>query len=403
MDKNEKRLMQYQDAIDKSNIVSKTDINGIITFVNDEFCNISKYSKEELLGANHNIVRHPDVSKEVFRKLWDTILSKKVYKGIIKNLAKDGTTFYLNATVIPILDTDGEIEEFVAIRHDVTEVVVLNKRLLAAKNELKNLNTSLEKKVLKQTKKLVELNKSLEKKVSLEVAKNEEKNRILFQQSRLACMGEMIANIAHQWRQPLNELSINLFQMKNSINDKDELLSSYNHCKNIIQSMSNTIQDFSNFFKTDKKKELFFVKDAFEDCLVILKGTFAKNDITLEEDFKDDVQIYGLKSELSQVFVNLLTNAKDAMKNLKDSEKYIKISAKQNQKFVKIRIFNRGKNIKSKYIDKIFEPYFTTKHPSKGTGLGLYISKMIVENMGGEIKFDNLKNGVSFKIKIPIH
>ena len=134
------KLKQYQNAIDESNIVSKTDINGVITFANDEFCKISGYSREELIGSSHNIVRHPDVSKSVFKKLWDTILAKKVYKGIIKNRAKDGSAFYLKATIIPILYPNGDIEEFVAIRQDVSEIVKLNEKLLKAQNELESIN-----------------------------------------------------------------------------------------------------------------------------------------------------------------------------------------------------------------------------------------------------------------------
>ncbi|MSN96143.1 PAS domain S-box protein [Campylobacter sp. FMV-PI01] len=400
MDKSERRLKQYQDAIDASNIVSKTDIFGYITFVNDEFCNISKYSKSELIGANHNIVRHPDVNSNVFRELWNTILSKKVYKGIIKNLAKDGSVFYLNATIIPILDEKNEIEEFVAIRHNVTEVVELNERLLATKNELKDLNSSLEEKVKIQTKKLIELNQNLEKKVSIEVAKNEEKNSILLQQSRLASMGEMIANIAHQWRQPLSELSIDLFKMKQNINNVEKFLYTYEHAKVVIKNMSNTIDDFRNFFKTDKEKEKFFISESVNAAITMLKGIFAKSDIKIECDFKEDVEILGFKSELSQVFMNLLGNAKDAMKDLDD--KRVEIGIKMYKNFVVVYVFNTGKNIEKEILKKIFEPYFTTKHQSVGTGLGLYIGKMIVENMGGLIDVENVKNGVKFNIKIPI-
>ncbi|PSM51640.1 PAS sensor-containing two-component system histidine kinase [Campylobacter blaseri] len=400
---NKTRLEQYQNAIDKSNIVSKTDVEGNITFVNDEFCKISKYSKEELLGANHNIVRHPDVSRKIFEKLWKTILSKKVYKGIIKNLAKDGSVFYLNATVIPILDKNGDIEEFVAIRHDVTEVILLNERLIETKNELKNLNLSLEQKVLEQTKELVKLNKDLEKKVAIEVAKNEEKNKILSQQSKLAAMGEMIANIAHQWRQPLNELSINLFQMKQNINDIENFNDAYEHSKAVIKNMSKTIQDFSDFFKSNKEKELFFVKEAFDDALSMLKCSLIDGQVDVEKNFKDDAKILGFKSELSQAFMNLLSNAMDAMKDLKQADKKIKVFLNKDLEFVEILFFNNGKNIKKEHIDKIFEPYFTTKHPSSGTGLGLYISKTIIENMNGEISFYNTKNGVCFKIKMPIN
>ncbi|MBQ3674985.1 MAG: PAS domain-containing protein, partial [Campylobacter sp.] len=185
MKKTQAKLKQYQDAIDASNIVSKTDINGIITFVNDEFCKISGYSRQELIGSPHNIVRHPDVKKSVFKKLWETILAKKVYKGIVKNLSKDGKAFYLNATIIPILDDNGEIEEFVAIRHDVTNVILLNEHLTQLRVELNELNQSLENKVKEQTKELTILNANLEKRVEEEIAKNEQSSRIMFRQSRL--------------------------------------------------------------------------------------------------------------------------------------------------------------------------------------------------------------------------
>ena len=109
-------LSQYKNAIEASNIVSKTDINGIITFVNDEFCRIFEYTKEELIGKNHNIVRHPDVPSDAFKNLWDTILSKKTYKSTVKNLSKSGKTIYVNTTVTPIINKQGIIEEFIAIR-----------------------------------------------------------------------------------------------------------------------------------------------------------------------------------------------------------------------------------------------------------------------------------------------
>ncbi|MCD8477209.1 MAG: PAS domain S-box protein [Sulfurospirillum sp.] len=206
------KLEQYQQAIESSNIISKTDVNGIITFVNDEFCKISGYTQDELIGQNHNIVRHPDVPASTFKQLWQTILQKKTYKSTVKNRAKDGSTFYVNTTVFPILDEQGEIEEFIAIRYDVTESVRLSEALIAKDEELEDLNATLEKRVQEQTKALVELNQTLEERVKEEVEKNREKDRFLFQQSRLASMGEMIANIAHQWRQPLSELTITLIR-----------------------------------------------------------------------------------------------------------------------------------------------------------------------------------------------
>ena len=402
MDRNQSRLIQYQNAIDASNIVSKTDIHGYITFVNDEFCNISKYSRDELIGQNHNIVRHPDVSPEVFKRLWKTILAKKVYKGIIKNLAKDGSVFYLNATIIPILDENGNIEEFVAIRHDVTEVIELNERLMATRIELKELNLSLEEKVKEQTKELLELNKSLENRVKEEILKNEEKNRLLSQQARLISMGEMIGNIAHQWRQPLSELGIDLFKMKQSIKDEEKFIHTYEHAKTVIKNMSNTIDDFRNFFKSDKEKEEFSIKEAIDKSLGMLEGTFKKEGIRVEILKNEDVKISGIKAEFSQVVINILTNAKDAMQNLDPKDKIIKIKIYKNDKFAFVSIYNNGENIKDSIMDKLFDPYFTTKHKSVGTGIGLYMCKMIVTNMNGNIYVKNLKNGVDFCIEIPL-
>ena len=96
-------LEQYKEALDKTAIVPKTDINGIITYVNEKFCKISGYSKEELIGKPHNIIRHPDMPKSLFKKMWDTILSKKIFKGVIKNKKKDGSFYYVDSTIIPIL------------------------------------------------------------------------------------------------------------------------------------------------------------------------------------------------------------------------------------------------------------------------------------------------------------
>jgi PAS domain S-box-containing protein len=122
LNKNISFLDGYKRAIDKSSIVSKTDLRGIITYANDMFCKVSGYTREELIGSSHHIVRHPDVPKETFKEMWDTIQSKKIWKGVIKNRKKNGTSYIVNATIIPILDNRGEIIEYVAVRHDITEL-----------------------------------------------------------------------------------------------------------------------------------------------------------------------------------------------------------------------------------------------------------------------------------------
>ncbi len=122
-------LEEYKKAVDVSNIVSKTDINGVITYVNEEFCRISGYTKDELLGSNQNIVRHPNMEKSAFAGLWKTILSKRVWKGIVENRAKNGTSYWVDATIVPILGETGEIIEFIGIRKVITDMMLQEKEL----------------------------------------------------------------------------------------------------------------------------------------------------------------------------------------------------------------------------------------------------------------------------------
>ncbi len=397
-------MKQYQEAIEKSNILSKTDKNGIITFVNDEFCKISGYSKEELLGANHNIVRHPDVEKSKFKLLWDTINSKKIYKDTVKNLAKNGSVFYVNTTVIPILDKDENIVEFIAIRYDVTKEVFYKKELQRREQELKELNSKLENKVQEKTRELEQLNASLHSRVQKEIAKNEEKRQVMFWQSRLASLGVMLANIAHQWRQPLTQLSLTLYSLKKVAlkEDKNQLENFYNESKNIIQDMSKTIDDFTNFFKPDKAKEKFSVSDSINEALSLLKKLITAEMIDVKTDLSD-MQVLGISNELTQVIINLIKNSKDAFVHNGILVREINIVSKKEDGYGIIEVQDNAGGIRGKEIYKIFEPYYTTKHSSQGTGLGLFISKMICEKgMDGSLDVKSKKSTTTFRITIPL-
>ncbi|ADN08300.1 PAS domain-containing sensor histidine kinase [Sulfurimonas autotrophica] len=397
-------LEQYKEAIEKSNIISKTDVNGIITFVNDEFCKISGYSKEELIGKNHNIVRHPDVPASQFKALWETIKAKKTYKATVKNRAKNGSTFYVNTTVIPILDEKNNIEEFIAIRYDVTKEVFYKQSLEQKEKELEELNENLEKRVQEKTKELKELNETLELRVYEEIAKNEQKQKVMFWQSRLASLGEMLANIAHQWRQPLTELSLTLFSLKKAAlqNNEKEVQSLYDESKLIIQNMSTTIDDFTNFFKPTKHKHYFKIAQSINESLSILEKIITKEMITIRTDF-EDVEVLGISNELTQVMINLIQNSKDAFLQSGVLLKEINIRVKKEKEFAIIEFEDNAGGIKEKEIYKIFEPYFTTKHSSSGTGLGLFMSKMICEQgLNGSIDVKSKKGFTTFSIKIPL-
>jgi len=397
-------LKQYIEAIEKSNIISKTDTNGIITFVNNEFCLISGYTKEELIGKNHNIVRHPDVNGSQFELLWDTIKSKNIYKGTVKNLAKNGSTFYVNTTVIPILDKNENIIEYIAIRYDVTKEIFYRQELQKKESELENLNKNLEKIVEEKTKQLKKLNQTLKSRVKKEVAKNEEKQHVMFWQSRLASLGEMLANIAHQWRQPLTELNLAIFSIKKAIlnDDKESATKFYDESKHIIKDMSNTINDFTNFFKPDKKKYSFNIKNSINESINILDRVVKQEMINIKMNIKD-IEVLGISNELTQVIINLLKNSIDAFAYNGILIRELTITTKKENKFVIIEIEDNAGGIGQKDVYKIFEPYFTTKHASQGTGLGLFMSKMICEqDFNGSLDVKTSKNTTTFIIKLPL-
>ena len=254
---------------------------------------------------------------------------------------------------------------------------------------------------------LEEQNKELEKLVAIEVEKNRQKDEIIFQQNKLAAMGEMLENIAHQWRQPLMEISA-LFipiEAKLSFNkniDKDELLDSIDKLNHITKYMSNTIDDFKNFFATNKEKTEFKLSDQINSSLGIIITGLRKNGIFVDIVIKKNPTIFGYKNEYTQVLINILNNAKDALVDRKIKEPKIIITLDSNNKNSILSVEDNAGGIQVKPIDNIFKPFFTYGK-KEGTGIGLFMSKLIIEkNMNGKLLVSNEKAGASFKIISPL-
>jgi len=256
--------------------------------------------------------------------------------------------------------------------------------------------------VVSQAEKLHDLAINLDKKVQLESLKNAKKDRILQNQSKLAELGDMIGNIAHQWRHPLTRLSLTLqnlraFQNKGKLNDK-LLNESFDVCIHQIEFMSNTIDNFKDFYKKDTKKKDFLVVDAITSILKIIGPMLDHCNINININDKNNVTIFGNKNEFSQVLMNLIVNAKDAFSEKQISNPSIEINIINIDNEILIEIEDNAGGIEEKIISYIFDPYFTTKD-SKGTGIGLYLSKAIVEDkMNGKIMGMNKNDGAVFKI-----
>jgi signal transduction histidine kinase len=267
------------------------------------------------------------------------------------------------------------------------------------------LHNNLENMVQEKTRELQELNKNLEIKIKQEVKKSREKDEIMFRQSRLAAMGEMIGNIAHQWRQPLNALSliIQSFQTKRMLGvalEDDFIDAQVKEGAMLAENMSKTIDDFRNFFNPNKKRELFSIKENIDKSAEILSNYFKKYNININIICKNDFKILGYSNEFSQVMINLLSNSKDALIENIQNDRSIEIVIYSDKNRGYIEVYDNGGGISEDVIDRVFEPYFTTKHKSSGTGIGLYMSGQIIEKqMGGEIEAQNCSyyfEGVGF-------
>ena len=239
------------------------------------------------------------------------------------------------------------------------------------------------------------ISRKLEKKFHDYKMELKKQQHILAQQSKMAAMGEMLGNIAHQWRQPLSVITTVATGMKlqkefENLDDKtfDEAI------ENITNSalyLSKTIDDFRSFFKSDKKETFFSIKETFEKVLKLTNSQFKNHEITIIKEI-DDFQIYGFENEFIQVLINILNNSKDALINKKENKLiFIKTFEDDENNFV-IKIKDNGGGIENKILDKVCEPYFTTKHQSTGTGIGLYMAEEIIEkHMNGILEINNCK------------
>ena len=246
-----------------------------------------------------------------------------------------------------------------------------------------------------------------QKDMALEASLKElkEKEEFLFQKAKMADMGEMIGNIAHQWRQPLainnTLLSILKEKAQMEILDTAEVVEKLGEMENNIQYMSKTIDDFMRFYHPAKKKTLFSVTDVVEHALTIMRPILKKAGIALHFQSCDDAYVKGYMNEYTQVVVAILTNAKDALMERGRSDALIDVTLTMQEGDVILSISDNAGGIEADHLHRIFDPYFTTKHKSMGTGLGLYIAKMIIEkNMGGILTAKNARNGARFEIRL---
>ncbi|MFA9373301.1 MAG: sensor histidine kinase [Poseidonibacter sp.] len=291
----------------------------------------------------------------------------------------------------------------------------LNFIIAMYKNFKRKLNLAIDSclNVMSLEKKNYELNiltNNLKEEVKKEINLNKEKERQISEQLKIIEMGELIGNIAHQWRQPLSAIStlasgMQLKKEMNILNDKEFFDDSNSIIKN-TQYLSDTIDEFREYIKQSHRKKDLIIQKRFSSAIKIVTSSYKEENIKIIEEFMEPepLKINLIAGELLQVFLSILDNAKDALKNsINEVEKWVKYSIKKSTKKVFITIEDNAGGINEKIKDKIFNPYFTTKHQSQGTGIGLYNSYDIVVNrLFGKIYVENTKNGARFIIELPL-
>ncbi len=361
------------------------DIEGKCTFINKSALEMIGYAEAEVLGFNqHRLFHysHRDYSEyaeddcPIFQTLTDGLARESEDAFVAKN----GAPFDIYLKVSPILQNKAVIGA-VAVFRDITEKKQMEENLRS-------------------------INRHLHETIKAETEKRLEQEKLLIQQSKMASMGEMVGAIGHQWRQPLNALGLYiqdlLMAYKYGELDEKYLQEHKTATMGLIHTMSNTIDDFRNFFSTNKQKEEFCVEDAIKDVLKILSAQLKINNIEVLFD-EEQKHLYGCyKNELKQVLLNIIANAKDALVELKPQNSFIKISLEQTEEKLLVTLEDSAGGIPENIIDKIFDAHFTTKPEDKGTGIGLYMSKEIVENsLGGKLLVENTQNGAKFSIELP--
>ena len=501
----ESKLREDARIFDRNVILSESDAKGIITYANENFCKVSGYSKEELIGSPHSLVRSSDMSNEFFENLWSTIKSGATFHGVIKNINKNGKPYWVDSSISPVKE-NGEIIGYKAIRFDITDSYLAHegqKDAMSVKDDLLGaqrkrfefaINSSrdgfwdynLESKEfylssgwkkrlgfdesenisyldylnLIPDKDRVEHHNAMEETIDnfpelvsfvhfriryplitrdgerlliedvgdaffdkdgetllritgfhRDITEQERQNKMIESQNRVAAMGDMIGNIAHQWRQPIGAINNTLNDLEFDIEledltelDAKQFLAVSAKVKGYTSHLSQTIDDFRGLTSDEKEKINFLVIEVLDEAYSIVESEYTKHNIVFKIHLEGECQcnFNGYKRELLQVIINILNNAKDILLEKDIENPRVDVGVQRDDDKVYVSIHDNAGGIPASIIEKVFDPYFTTKHESIGTGIGLFMSKkMINEHFNGSLSVENEDAGAKFTITLP--
>lgn len=375
--KSEERYRTLAEAA--QDIIFIIDRNENIQYLNNFAANQLGRPAAEIIGKPWNELFPPDMTDPQKYNL------EKVFENGESFFAESsavlsGREVWLSTSLVPIRSGDGRVAAVLGISRDITERKKAQDALMASEQHFRE-------------------------RVNEEVEKGRDKDHLLMQQSKLAAMGEMIGSIAHQWRQPLNTVGLIIQDIKTAhrLGELDEayINESVTKAMAIIRHMSVTIDDFRYFYQPEKEPHTFSIAEAVVKAISVIDSSFKNNNIDIELALKDDVVVEGFPNEYSQVLLNFLNNAKDVFIERKILHPRVILQLRNEDNRSVLTVSDNGGGIPRDIMDKIFEPYFSTKQNGQGTGIGLYMSKMIIEkSMSGKLTARNTEDGAEFRIEL---
>ncbi|MGD9553846.1 MAG: PAS domain S-box protein [Arcobacteraceae bacterium] len=368
------------EILDKYVLSSHTNIDDTITKVSSAFTLLSGYSKEDLIGKKQNEVIFKQAKENLLEELIDSVKHHKEWTGQLQCLKKDQSTFWVDVKVKPMYNKYGDITGLTYLMFDITNELTLT-------SQKQNLTTQ----------------------VSLAQDEIKQKDKILMQQSKLAVMAETLQMVSHEWRQPLNIISIQAqkLELQYSMEENPEpkeVINVLENIKNTASQLSQTIEEFQNYVNLKSTKKEVNASKIVNKAIEIFKNDQETKEIDFVKDVMEETPVFETyENELTTILLNLLINAKEAILRNNVKHGVIKLKEYYQNDAIYFEISDNGKGIKEEIMHRIFEPYFSTKESQHGVGLGLYTCKMIIEtHLNGTIEAVNHNTGARFIIKLPI-
>lgn len=360
-----KQLEGQKFALDQAAIVAQTDAFGTINYINQKFCEISGYSKEELIGKNHSILNSGTHLPEFFKDMWQTISSGKTWRGDICNRAKNGNLYWVGTTIVPFFDEKNKPFQYLAIRQDITDLK-LAQQLIA------------------------------------------DQQAQLVASSKLSAIGEMAATITHEINNPLGVILGRCEMMKTLISNGQVDLNNLERLVDTIDVTAKRIEKIVKSMKTlshegeEEAPESTLVSDIVDGLVDLFSEKFRTHGIQLTVSAYDRSLFLECRShEILQVLVNLLNNSFDAI--FTKEKKWIRIDILKLGSEIEISVMDCGGGIPAAVAEKLFMPFFSTKKVQYGTGLGLSISRTLMQRHQGQLEYDQQSPFTRFVVSLPIH